>query len=474
MTWHGKTAKVVLSLHRSQQLHFSSSAKQAPDMGPKNSTATCASALPPRDLSWIDRMYMKFETMCVEVDKNPSLLLQETSKYVESQVNAVGVNVKKLCTELIQDLISTPMLSPEGVDKKLECALHCKCHCMDLEKPKLIGTDAAGIDNGDDTFDNTVYQKEDMMKEEGSQVEMPNIVEKGGSKVEVKNIDVAREPQNPKIFEVCGPDLNNTHGKDDINKGRKLSTLIRQLEIEDIGGYKSCEEELDLAKGFKSVQQEEFKGNCKSTVAGENKSTSEVSVRGIMETAVSRSEAVFAEHTSRLKADDNKERVGANVSNATYVKGYTNTFLGSQNDKLKPEFLQEMRARSAEDLCKRPVSDADFPNVLIGERELLLNTHACYAKSTLIAEDLQAEEVKDSIRTDGSFQSLCTYDLKDDEPITMSEFFNKEDVHDEEQSAHWFVGEDLRKALQPDIFSVEKSRYGESFVNEFDLDWELL
>ncbi|MCO5571635.1 hypothetical protein L7F22_025381 [Adiantum nelumboides] len=394
--------------------------------------------------------------------------LIETSKYVESQANAVGANVKKLCTELIQDLITTPMLSPEGGEKKFECALHCKCHCLDSEKSKLIGTDATGIENGGDTVDNTV-QKEDIMKDEGSQVETPNIVNKGLNKVEKINVDTTREPQDPKNVEVCGPELKNMHGKNDTNNEQKLATSIRQSKPEDVEGRQNIQEELNIAKV-------EFEGNCwTSDRTGESKLKSEGFVGEVPEAAVYRNEAVFAEEASRPKAKDNKDLVGANESNATYINCCTGTFLGSQEDKLQPQmcgFLQERRERNAEGLCKRPVSAIHFQSVS-EDRELHLDTYACYAKSFSSAEDLQAEEMK-AVRVGGSFQSMCTYNFKDEEPIIMSEFFSKEEVYDEEQSAHWFVGEDIRKAFQPDIFSTNESQYGEGFANEFDLDWELL
>lgn len=58
-----------------------------------------------KGLSWIDQMYQKFEAICVEVDQNSSILLQETTKYVENQVTVVGTNVRKLCEEVIQDIL---------------------------------------------------------------------------------------------------------------------------------------------------------------------------------------------------------------------------------------------------------------------------------------------------------------------------------------------------------------------------------
>ena len=44
-------------------------------MGPKNESMI-HSNIPTKELSWIDRMYQKLEDICVEVDKNPSLLIQ--------------------------------------------------------------------------------------------------------------------------------------------------------------------------------------------------------------------------------------------------------------------------------------------------------------------------------------------------------------------------------------------------------------
>ncbi|GBG82276.1 hypothetical protein CBR_g34560 [Chara braunii] len=46
-------------------------------------------------MSWLDRMQMRFE----ETGRDTSLLLQETSWFMENQVNAVGNNVRKLCSE---------------------------------------------------------------------------------------------------------------------------------------------------------------------------------------------------------------------------------------------------------------------------------------------------------------------------------------------------------------------------------------
>lgn len=69
-----------------------------------------------KGLSWIDQMYQKFEAICVEVDQNSSILLQETTKYVENQVTVVGTNVRKLCEEVIQDILPP---APDAAIKSL-------------------------------------------------------------------------------------------------------------------------------------------------------------------------------------------------------------------------------------------------------------------------------------------------------------------------------------------------------------------
>eukprot|EP01018_Ginkgo_biloba_P015781 Gb_10247 [translate_table: standard] len=69
-----------------------------------------------KGLSWVDHMYQKFEAICVEVDKSPSLLIHETTKYVENQVSVVGANVRKFCEEVIQDILPP---APEVAIKSL-------------------------------------------------------------------------------------------------------------------------------------------------------------------------------------------------------------------------------------------------------------------------------------------------------------------------------------------------------------------
>ncbi|CAN6444294.1 unnamed protein product [Victoria cruziana] len=60
---------------------------------------------PSRGIAWVDNMYQKFEVMCKGVDE--SKFLQETSKFVENQVQSVGVNVRKFCAEFVHELLTS-------------------------------------------------------------------------------------------------------------------------------------------------------------------------------------------------------------------------------------------------------------------------------------------------------------------------------------------------------------------------------
>ncbi|KAH0651173.1 hypothetical protein KY285_031287 [Solanum tuberosum] len=54
-----------------------------------------------KSISWVGNIYQKFETMCLEMEE---AMYQDTVKYVENQVNTVGTNVKRFCSEVMQDV----------------------------------------------------------------------------------------------------------------------------------------------------------------------------------------------------------------------------------------------------------------------------------------------------------------------------------------------------------------------------------
>nr|XP_011460775.1 PREDICTED: uncharacterized protein LOC101314829 isoform X2 [Fragaria vesca subsp. vesca] len=51
--------------------------------------------------NWVGNIYQKFEAICHEVD---DIVKQDTFKYVENQMQSVGKNVKKLCSDLLPPL----------------------------------------------------------------------------------------------------------------------------------------------------------------------------------------------------------------------------------------------------------------------------------------------------------------------------------------------------------------------------------
>lgn len=50
-------------------------------------------------------MYQKIEAICEEVDKDHTLLMQGTTKYVENQMSAAGTNVQKFFADFMEDIL---------------------------------------------------------------------------------------------------------------------------------------------------------------------------------------------------------------------------------------------------------------------------------------------------------------------------------------------------------------------------------
>ncbi|XP_022857180.1 uncharacterized protein LOC111378242 [Olea europaea var. sylvestris] len=55
-----------------------------------------------KGITWAGNIYQKFEAMCLEVE---DVMVQDTVKYMENQVQKAGVSVKKFYSEVLQDLI---------------------------------------------------------------------------------------------------------------------------------------------------------------------------------------------------------------------------------------------------------------------------------------------------------------------------------------------------------------------------------
>ncbi|KAJ0259967.1 Uncharacterized protein HA466_0062440 [Hirschfeldia incana] len=54
-----------------------------------------------KGITWVGNVYQKFEAMCLEVEE---IIVQDTAKYVENQVQTVGTSVKRFCSDVVQDL----------------------------------------------------------------------------------------------------------------------------------------------------------------------------------------------------------------------------------------------------------------------------------------------------------------------------------------------------------------------------------
>ncbi|CAH8362659.1 unnamed protein product [Eruca vesicaria subsp. sativa] len=53
-----------------------------------------------KGITWVGNVYQKFEAMCLEVEE---IIVQDTAKYVENQVQTVGNSLKKFCSDVAQD-----------------------------------------------------------------------------------------------------------------------------------------------------------------------------------------------------------------------------------------------------------------------------------------------------------------------------------------------------------------------------------
>ncbi|KAL7161823.1 hypothetical protein ACSBR2_042319 [Camellia fascicularis] len=63
-------------------------------------------------IAWVGNIYQKFEAMCLEVEE---VMYQNTVKYVENQVQTVGVSVKKFYSDVVQDLVPPSCIDPVKV-----------------------------------------------------------------------------------------------------------------------------------------------------------------------------------------------------------------------------------------------------------------------------------------------------------------------------------------------------------------------
>ncbi|KAL2476681.1 Uncharacterized protein Adt_37417 [Abeliophyllum distichum] len=83
-------------------------------------------------MPWAGNIYEKFEAMCLEVEE---VMYQDSVKYMENQVQKVGVSVKKFYSEIMQDLLPPSCVDPVKVAAS-NLSLNPCAHSDMYKKPK--------------------------------------------------------------------------------------------------------------------------------------------------------------------------------------------------------------------------------------------------------------------------------------------------------------------------------------------------
>ncbi|RZB75522.1 hypothetical protein D0Y65_034114 [Glycine soja] len=74
-----------------------------------------------KGIKWVGNMYQKFENMFLEVE---DVMYEDTVKYIENQMQAVGESVKKLYSEIVGDLLPPEKVGIElPIDKRADAGL---------------------------------------------------------------------------------------------------------------------------------------------------------------------------------------------------------------------------------------------------------------------------------------------------------------------------------------------------------------
>lgn len=103
-----------------------------------------------KGISWVNNMYQKLESLCVEVEEN---IYEDTVKYVEGQVKTVGACVKKFYTDVVEDLLppaSQDPFSRENEKPKVEMTKDSIDveHKLPSKEPLVDAPVKKHIDNG--------------------------------------------------------------------------------------------------------------------------------------------------------------------------------------------------------------------------------------------------------------------------------------------------------------------------------------
>ncbi|KAI3457150.1 hypothetical protein Pfo_013813 [Paulownia fortunei] len=114
-----------------------------------------------KGITWAGNIYQKFETMCLEVEE---VMYEDTAKYVENQVQKVGVSVKKFYSEVMQDLLPPSCVDPVKVAAG-DLSLNPYTHTDVNKKPKPSMLDSHGELKKKETEDEDIS---DLTAEESS------------------------------------------------------------------------------------------------------------------------------------------------------------------------------------------------------------------------------------------------------------------------------------------------------------------
>ncbi|KAL7087007.1 hypothetical protein ACP275_13G038700 [Erythranthe tilingii] len=102
-----------------------------------------------KGITWAGNIYEKFEAMCLEVEE---VMYEDTVKYVENQVQKVGVSVKKFYSEVMQDLVPPSCVDPGKAPAAADVALKTYDDVIS-KKPKLSLKKKGDVsDFGNDTY----------------------------------------------------------------------------------------------------------------------------------------------------------------------------------------------------------------------------------------------------------------------------------------------------------------------------------
>ncbi|CAL9235069.1 unnamed protein product [Arabidopsis halleri] len=336
-----------------------------------------------KGIRWVGNVYQKFEAMCLEVEE---IIVQDTAKYVENQVQTVGNSVKKFCSDVVQDLLPDDSVdsekplpvsmlheyAPVCSFKKKRDSMNQKTRDVKQEQEvnegkkdgcakKFRGLDADDYDictsprqysYGGPYRRTRVGRKQIFKKEELSQVTRPYIQKDSSSLSMVHSARVKDD-----VGSVNSSSLSMVHSarvKDDVGSVNSSSlSMVHSARIkDDVGTVKSSDSppgEVEKLISKKECQKDDRTKNQQSlTVVNSVKSNdSEIKIdneRGLMaDNSVRRQDSeILPSVATSLDAGSDDCRKETNVDTKTS---------SSSVSEQKSEILQHLSGRSVEESC---------------------------------------------------------------------------------------------------------------------------